>query len=160
QLGTVNLQTLAITQQPLAATGAAPVGMASGPDGNLWFTESGAASLGAVLLAPSAVTTPTPTGVGSGVQDPTSAPSSSIAARVVVGGQVLIVGKGRHRHVAGYRLAFNEPLDAAAAQDPANYAVLVREVRDRAQVARPVTFRADYDPATDSVELLLRSRPR
>jgi hypothetical protein len=78
----------------------------------------------------------------------------------VVGEQILTAGKGRHQHVVGFQLDFNQALDASAAQDPANYNVDRRVNHGHPLVSRQVAFRAVYTPGTRSVQLLLTHRPR
>src|SRR5258708_19154237 len=39
---------VSINQFPIPTTSSAPIGIASGPDGNLWFTEAGANNIGRI----------------------------------------------------------------------------------------------------------------
>jgi streptogramin lyase len=46
----INLTTHAITEFPIPYANTMPYGVAVGPDGNLWFTDSGANGIGVVTL--------------------------------------------------------------------------------------------------------------
>jgi hypothetical protein len=60
----------------------------------------------------------------------------------------------------GFQLDFNLPLNAAAAQDPASYAVLETSKHGRKSTSRPVRFQAVYNASNHSVQLRLIGRPR
>ena len=81
-------------------------------------------------------------------------------APVITAEQVVTAGKGKHKHVVGFQLQFNTPLDAGSATDPANYSVVQQTKHGRSMASHPVAFRAFYNPTTDSVQILLRGRPR
>ncbi len=156
----------------------APIGIAAGSDGNLWFAQAGAASIGEVVLVgptpiPAPAPTPAPPGGGpapsitSGTGDPAPTPSASAGATnaavgptVVVGEEVVTAGKGKHQHLVGFQLDFNKPLDAASAQDPANYTVVQQKKQGHKLVSHPVAFRAVYDATDHSVQLVLKGRPK
>ena len=72
----------------------------------------------------------------------------------------MTVGKGKHKHVVGFQLDFNTPLNAAAAQDTANYSVVQQTNHGHKTVSHPVAFRAVYDATNNSVQLLLKGRAK
>jgi virginiamycin B lyase len=78
----------------------------------------------------------------------------------IISEQILTTGKGRHKTTIGFRLVFNSPLDAAAAQNAANYGLTQTMKRGREKAVRAVRLRAIYDPSTESVRLLLSGKPR
>ena len=60
--------------------------------------------------------------------------------------------KGR---LVGFRLTFNQPLDARAATIHAHYAILENHRHGRKMLAQSVRFRVSYDSSADTVSLIL-----
>jgi hypothetical protein len=88
------------------------------------------------------------------------APSDASVGPLVVGEQAITAGRGKHKHVVGFQIDFNGPLNAQAAQNPANYSVVRQVMHGRKLVSHHVAFRALYNSATDSVQLTLNGPPK
>jgi hypothetical protein len=73
--------------------------------------------------------------------------------------------KGHGKHVkktirfAGFVLKLNESVNAATAQDRANYRVLQAVKKGRKTIEQPVGFQVSYDPSTTSVDITLSGKP-
>ena len=101
------------------------------------------------------VGTPAPGGSSSQTSD-----SQALALPTLTGKQLVTTGKGKHKHVIGFQLNFNAPLNAAAAQDASDYTVVQHTKHGHKTISRPVAFRAVYNASSDSVQLLLKGRPK
>ena len=55
-IGKILPATGAITEYPVPTSGSGPVGITTGPDGNLWFTESQGNKIGKIIPATGAIT--------------------------------------------------------------------------------------------------------
>ena len=118
------------------------------------FSDTQTVALTAFLTVaiPTAIDVPPPIIV------PRSSSIPTISTPTIVAEQALLVGKGRHEHVAGFVLDFNMALDPASAQDVANYSVS-RTVMDHGKLmARRVRIRAAYDPSAKTVLLTFGGR--
>ena len=78
----------------------------------------------------------------------------------LVGDHAITAGRGKHKHVIGFQLDFSAPLDAQVAEDPAHYAVVRQVKHGNKRVSHRVAIKAVYDPATHSVQLLFKGRPK
>jgi uncharacterized repeat protein (TIGR01451 family) len=68
----ISPRTHAITEFPIAYTGTGPAGITTGPDGNIWFVDSGTNAVGVVTLARTqlVVTEPLPSSLTAGIPFP------------------------------------------------------------------------------------------
>jgi streptogramin lyase len=134
QIGEINPTTHAITEFPVPAAQSHPYGIAAGPDGNLWFTEQSGQIIGQVALA---------------TRTAPSRDGPTITA---------IQRPGLGARAGALVLSFDEPLDAAHAQDLTNYRLVALGRRGRTIRIRS----AVYDPAKRTVSLspAHRLRPR
>jgi streptogramin lyase len=78
----------------------------------------------------------------------------------IVGEEVLLAGKGRHRRVVGYELDFSTAMDPTRAASTSGYTLVQLQRRGRKLGTRPVAFEAAYDATANSVRLTLSGRPR
>jgi virginiamycin B lyase len=73
---------------------------------------------------------------------------------------VLTAGKGRRKHVVGFKLSFNAPLNPASAANAANYEVTKTTKRRREKSVVPIHLQVAYDATDETVSLMLAGRPR
>jgi hypothetical protein len=73
---------------------------------------------------------------------------------------VLNAGKGRAKHVIGFKLAFSAALDPARAGNAANFTVTQTMKHGREKAVVPVHLKVVYDSADDTVSLLFAGHPR
>jgi virginiamycin B lyase len=95
--------------------------------------------------------------LGSSPVDP---PGSGSPPPVVIGEKLVMAGKGVNRYVSGIVLIFSSPLDAATAQNAANYAVSQMTRNGRAKAAKLIRLRAVYKHSSNTVRLTFTGRPR
>ena len=86
-------------------------------------------------------------------------PPPSSTPPAIVGEQILTAGQGKHTHLVGFELIFNEALDVSRARRAANYIVTQTEKVGHAVVTRRVKLHAEYAPASNAVNLILSGRP-
>jgi Bacterial Ig-like domain len=157
-LETRNLLSVAINEFPIPTPDSAPVGITTGPDGNLWFTEIGVGKIGQINPTTHAFAEfpiPTPFSVPS---DITTGPDGNLwFTEIGVGkiGQIIAAGPtvlavqrfGFHSRPTSLVLTFNEPLNSITAENTASYTIVGPHGRGVAVNA------AVYDPATQTVTL-------
>ncbi len=96
-----------------------------------------------------------PAGSGN-VGTPPAAPSpSSLGAPKIIRETPIFAGSGKHKHLIGFRLVFNQALDPATASNGGNYIVSQNVKQGRRTMALSLDFQAMYNGANDSVSLLL-----
>jgi hypothetical protein len=78
----------------------------------------------------------------------------------IIGALVLNTGTGKHKHLVGFELIFNEALDPSRAANAANYAMDQSVKHGRKLVAQPVKLRVEYTLGTDTVSLLPEGEPQ
>ena len=100
-----------------------------------------------------------PTIIGPATLPPIIIASSSQPPEIVAE-QVLTTGKGKHKKVVGFQLVFNAPLDAATAQNTANYVVTQTMKRGREKAARAIHVRAAYQSSTSTVSVRFAGKPQ
>jgi virginiamycin B lyase len=113
----------------------------------------------AALVGPLVVSSPGSPGPD---QPPSTKPSSStpLVAPTIIGEQVLTAGKGKHKHIIGFKLVFSELMNPASAADAANYSIIETAKHSRAKIAQPLRFKATYNALADSVSLMVAGKPR
>jgi hypothetical protein len=78
---------------------------------------------------------------------------------VLVSEQILTAGQGKHQHIVGFELIFNEALDASRAGNATNFRVTHLVRLGPTVTTRRVKLHAQYLPASDAVDLILSGRP-
>jgi hypothetical protein len=71
----------------------------------------------------------------------------------------MTTGKGKHQRLLGFRLTFNKPLDSFRARIAANYTVTQTVRLGKQVVTQRVKLRAQYDPGSNAVTLVLSGKP-
>ena len=86
----------AITEFPLPTANSSPHNITSGPDGNLWFTESGASKIGWITPQGAITEFPLPfPGVGSDPSGITSGPDRNLWFTEYAGNQIGRITSGK-----------------------------------------------------------------
>jgi virginiamycin B lyase len=86
--------------------------------------------------------------------------SNPIPPLAIVGEHPVFAGRGKHRHVVGFQLVFNNAVDASIAQNSTNYTLTQNVKHGRQKAVQAIRLRAVYDASTDAVDLLLVGRPK
>jgi hypothetical protein len=84
---------------------------------------------------------------------------TAAAPPVVRSEQLVLAGKGKNQYVAAIVITFSTALDAATAQNTANYTVTQTARGIRAKAAKALRVRATYNAASHSVRLTLLGKP-
>ncbi len=115
---------------------------------------------------PTPTTTPTPTPTTTPTPTPTTTPTPT-PAPTIVAEHVVTATKGKKKskvHREGFALQFSTAMDAQSAGSAGNYVVTAATIkrikRKKVLVYTPVAIRATYDPATQTVTLMLAGRSR
>jgi streptogramin lyase len=103
-------------------------------------------------ISPTPPPTPTPT--------PTPTPAPTPGPLKIIHELVLNAGKGKRKHLVGFKLIFSAPLNPSSAQNPTNYAVTQTTKRGHEKVAHTIPLKVQYSAAQDAVSLILTGKPK
>jgi len=122
----------------------------------LWLNQGGRYTLqvssdgGAAFLA-------VPLNVTGAVNPP---PGGHKYSPTIIGEHVLFAGAGKHKHLIGFQLIFNSPLNPSSAENSANYAITQTMKYGREKIAQPIGFRVAYNASEETVSLTIAGKPR
>ncbi|MFI5457240.1 MAG: hypothetical protein ACHRXM_17480 [Isosphaerales bacterium] len=136
------------------ASSAAVVGGAAAFSG-LWLSEGGAYTLqinsdgaAASLVGPFSI------------RSVANSPPNTTPPPTITGETLLFAGKGKHKHLVGFQLAFSAPLDPASAGNSNNYTVTQTMRHGREKIAQAIRLRVNYNASAKTVSLMISGKPR